>query len=600
MPKYLKEAGSIGAIPILILLASVGLLSFLLISNTFNFKDTLFDRLFPKPSSEAAQEAKSVPDEILLKFKKDIPENAKENIRNSQGLKVEDVIKQIGVEKVKVAPEARDKVIEALNNNPNIEFAEPNFIGELQAIPNDPNFPTYQNGYNNSTNYGGPLWWIQAAKAWDITTGSPSVPVAVLDTGIRIDHEDLQGKIWVNPGEIAGNNIDDDGNGYVDDINGWNTYYNNNNISVTSASLQHGTNVSGIIAATTNNGKQMAAVSWQSPIMMVRISDDNSSFDSVTASKAMIYAAQNGAKAINASWGISTSWAPTVQTIQDAVDFAWNRGSVLVAAAGNGNSTPITLYPARLPNVIAVGATDRYDVRWTYVRSTDGKTLGSSYGVGLDVMAPGAAIYTLSSSGPIGENNPSGTSLSAAHVSGLAALIFAANPNLTNQQVVDIINQTADKVGDVAYDDLTTNNCNGWNQYYGCGRINAYNALLAATGGTPPTPSPTPTVGPTSTPTPTANPETSAPVISNISSTTTANSATIKWTTNIPATSRVGYGLTTTLGSTTTENTSLVTSHSVTISGLTKATKYYYKVISKNSIDLESSSSIQQFRTKNK
>ena len=278
-----------GALPILILLAAVGMLGFLLISNTASFRDQLFARLFPKPTSQASQQAPSVPDEILMKFKPGVPENAKENIRNSHGLKVDDVITQIGVEKVKVAPQARDRVIEALNNNPNIEYAEPNYIVQELLTPND-------------TGYIGQwaLKKIQAAQAWDITTGSSSIVVAVIDSGLYTEHEDIKGKVWLNSDETAGNGIDDDNNGFIDDVNGWNFYGNNNNIG---EGTGHGTGVSGVIGAATNNGKGIAAISWQSPIMPIRVTDDSGFGTYANMANAINYAADNGVKVINMSLG---------------------------------------------------------------------------------------------------------------------------------------------------------------------------------------------------------------------------------------------------------------------------------------------------------
>ena len=270
--------------------------------------------------------------------------------------------------------------------------------------------------------------------------------------------------------------------------------------------------------------------------------------------------------------------------MQDAINYAWNKGLVLVAAAGNiGPCANCIKFPARGANMVAAGATDPNDALASF----------SSTGSQLDVVAPGVSILTTVNGGSYGTG--SGTSFSSPHTAGLATLIMVVNPSFTNQQVVDIITSTADDLGTPGRDDQ-----------YGWGRINACKALASAKGldiaatCPPPSPTPTPTTSSTPTPTPTSTPTTNSVVISNISSTTTANSATVKWTTNIPATSRVEYGTTTSLGQTTPEDTSLTTNHSVTISGLTKQTRYYFKVFSKNSAGLETSSTTQQFRTKNK
>lgn len=526
MPKYLKtnQDRGLGFIPIVILIAAAGILLFLFVSNTFEFRDNLFSKLFPKPPSHAAQQAPSVPDEILFKFKPGVTEDIKNKVASESALQVKEKIPHIDVFVAKVNPNSRDAVIEALKHNPNIEYAQPNYIGQSQRIPNDPNYAQQWN-----------LPKIQAPNAWDISTGSQNIVVAVIDSGVNGSIADLSGKV------ISGYNFVDN-NSDTSDVHG------------------HGTAVSSVIAANTNNNTGIAGVNWLSRILAVRDVDSTGHYNGDNQLKSIIFAADNGAKVINLSQGGN---AACDSASQDAVNYAWSKGLVVVAAAGNDPTVGI-LAPANCNNVIAAGATDENDL----------KTSFSATGSQLDVVAPGINIPTAQRDGTYGYWV--GTSFSSPHVAGLGALIMAANPALTNQQVVDTIESTAKDLGAAGRDDS-----------YGWGRINAYQALLAATGGTPAP----------ATPTPTSTPTTNSVVISNISSTTTANTATISWITNLPATSWISYGLSSTNLNSSTAQTTL---NSQTISNLTKQTRYYYQIHSQTSTGLTANSQINQFRTKNR
>ena len=551
MPNSFKNSSGLGAVPIVVLVAAVGLLLFLLITNTFDFKDILFSRLFPKPPS-SAQEARSVPGEVLMKFKPGAPENARENIRNSHGAKVESVIEKLEVERWKVPDQARDQVIEALSNNPNIEFAEPNYTAELSFVPNDPRYPLQ---------WG--LQMIQAPLAWDVSRGTSDVIVAVIDSGINAQHEDLAGRV----------------------VAGYNFVNENTDTSDNWECGGHGTAVSGVVGAAFNNQKGIASLGQNILIMPLRTSEQyldtnvnppvlkcstNSYFN---MARAMIFAADNGARVANLSMGGSSD----SQTLRDGVNYAVAKGLVIAAAVGNWGGCCIG-YPAAIDPVIAVGSTDQ----------NDNKTSWSATGAGLKVMAPGVDIQTTLKEGTYGYWY--GTSFSSPYVAGLAALLISTNTSLTNTQVIGYILNSVDDKG-----------APGWDDQYGYGRINAVKALALATGQPIPTPTPIPTEPP---PTPTPTPITVTPgvqtiVISNISSTTSATGATIQWSTNIPSTSQVDYGLTTSLGSSTPLDSTLRTTHSVPISNLQPRKRYYFKVTS-TITGSQTSSSIQQLRTKNK
>lgn len=287
---------------------------------------------------------------------------------------------------------------------------------------------------------------MRVPEAWTITTGD-SQPVAVIDTGIDINHPDLTSKIWSNPDEIPGNGLDDDGNGYVDDTIGWNFVSNTNNVD---DNHSHGSHVSGSIAASTNNSEGIAGLSWAATIMPIKALGSNATGTWSNIAAAIIYAADEGARVINLSLGDS---AVPPQTVRLAVSYAQSKGCLLIAAAGNSGTGQVD-YPAALPGVLAVASTELDDTRSDF----------SNYGSDLDVSAPGRNIFSASSIGTYYEN--SGTSMSTAHVSGLAALIWSVRPAYTAFAVASTITTTAQDTGPI-----------GWDQQSGWGRINAFAAV---------------------------------------------------------------------------------------------------------------------------
>ena len=263
-------------------------------------------------------------------------------------------------------------------------------------------------------------------------------------------------------GVLRRSGIDDDGNGFIDDIHGWNFPDDNNLIYDDHG---HGTHVAGIAAARINNGVGIAGMAGGATIMPVDVFPLPAFGTYEDLIRAIIYATDNGAHVINMSLGASSY----SRGEEAAVNYAWNHGVVVVAAAGNtyGNTYH---YPAAHRNAIAVAATDAGDNRCSF----------STWGDFVDVAAPGCSVF---STVPGGYGWKGGTSMAAPHVAGLAALLFSLNPLLTNAQVRDLIEQNVDDLG-------TT----GWDPYFGKGRINARKALAAVT--PPPQPSPTPTPHP--------------------------------------------------------------------------------------------------------
>jgi hypothetical protein len=299
--------------------------------------------------------------------------------------------------------------------------------------------------------------------AWDLTMGHPSVVVAILDTGVDIQHEDLVGGIWTNPREIPGNSIDDDGNGFVDDIHGWNFAQGSNSVADDHG---HGTHVAGTAAARTNNAIGIAGMAGGATIMPVKVFPPPPNVIGTYEDLIMgiIYATDNGARVINMSLG-ATSYSRGEEA---AVDYAWAHGVVVVAAAGNQGSN-VYHYPAAHPNAMAVAATDASDQRAYF----------SNWGDFVDVAAPGNWVYSTMRGNNYGAM--SGTSMASPHVAGLAALLFSLNPQLTNAQVREIIEQNADDRGAA-----------GWDPNFGHGRINGRRALAAVQPPPQPSPSPTP------------------------------------------------------------------------------------------------------------
>ncbi len=335
-----------------------------------------------------------------------------------------------------------------LNKNPDVEYAQPNYIYERCVEPNDPDFPDQ---------YAHRL--IQMAAAWDISTGSRDIVVAVLDIGVDVNHPDLKDNIWVNKDEIPNNKLDDDNNGYIDDVSGWNFGDDNSDVipELSWYGIEgHGTNVSGVIAATGNNGVGVCGVNWKSSIMALRLSLD---LTSTEVAEALDYAAANGARVANMSFGGSDFGPEGDPLVKTAIDNAFKKGVLLVASAGN-NDTTEPLYPAAYYNVMAVSSTN----------GEDQKTGHSSFGPWVDIAAPGTDIVTTDLGN--GYIATAGTSFSGPYVAAVGALVLGYRPQLTNIEVRAILENTTDPV---SYGSVDPNEA-----YIGTGRVNAHRALLAA------------------------------------------------------------------------------------------------------------------------
>jgi subtilisin family serine protease len=360
--------------------------------------------------------------------------------------------------------------------NPGLELTcEANAIVESNVTPNDPQYGSLY-GLNN----------ISAPSAWDITTGSTSAVVAIIDTGIDYNHPDLVDNIATNSREIPSNGIDDDGNGYIDDYYGYD-FANNDSNPIDDH--YHGTHCAGTVGAKGNNGKGVAGVSWTVKLMPVKVLDSYGSGTLASVAAGMNYAVKRGVKILSMSLG-TTSYS---STLENAIINARNSGALVIAAAGN-SALDTDMYPhypssSTQDNVISVAAST----------STDSFAYFSNYGAtSVDLAAPGENILSTYLGGQYAY--ASGTSMATPHVAGMAALILAVNPNLSYGSIKSILLSTVDPIPSMA------------GKLVSGGRANLYRAVLQAGSGQTPTPAPTLTATPTpiSTWSPTPQP-TSAP-----------------------------------------------------------------------------------------
>jgi len=354
-----------------------------------------------------------------------------------------------------------DQAIQTLVRNPAVKYVEPNYIVSTQAIPNDPRFSSLWGLHNTGQTGGVSGADMDVPQAWDLQTGN-NVVIAVIDTGVDYNHPDLVGNIWTNTDEIPNNGRDDDGNGYIDDVRGWDFSGNDNNPMDDN---NHGTHVSGTIAARGNNGTGITGVNWSAQIMPLKFMNASGQGTTASAIEAIQYAVANGARISNNSWG-----GPGFsRALYDAIALANAAGHVFVAAAGNSsrNNDVSPDYPASfdLPNIIAVAATDEND------RLAGFSNFGAR---SVDVAAPGVNI--LSSVRFSNYRSFSGTSMAAPHVAGVAGLLRASQPSLSAADVRSILISSSDSVASLA------------GRVVADGRVNAFQALLSLNIDPAPTP----------------------------------------------------------------------------------------------------------------
>jgi subtilisin family serine protease len=363
------------------------------------------------------------PGEVLVKFKSGVPARDRAEIESASHSTLLTHFESLGIERLAIpSGSSVEAVVQSLRSDPRVEFAEPNYETRIAAVPNDPQFSQQWSLQNTGQTGGTPGADIHAPLAWDRTIGSQSLLIGVLDTGVEISHPDLAANIWVNlPEQSGGVGIDDDLNGYVDDVHGYDVVNNDGDPSDFNG---HGTHVAGIIAARGSNGTGVVGVCWNASIVAIRILNDRGVGTVAQAIAGLQYAKAIGVRVANLSWSVEQPSAALLQALQDA----GAAGMVIVAAAGNGglNDDVQPYYPAsyRLPYMISVAATDAKDRLAPY----------SNYGpASVDIAAPGTAILSTWLSGTY--KTLTGTSEAAPIVSGACGLLLARFPSLANTAV---------------------------------------------------------------------------------------------------------------------------------------------------------------------
>lgn len=404
-----------------------------------------------------------VPDEIIVKFKAGIDQQKKiDAVCAEYHLTVKSVNHRAEFMVLKIQDKSLsvEELVQKFRNDEEVEYAELNYLVHTCLSPNDPGYPKAW-GLDNTGQTGGlPDADIDAPEAWNIQTGSPSVIVAVIDSGVDYNHVDLASNIWTNPGEIPGNGIDDDGNGFIDDVRGWD-FLNHDNDPMDD--LSHGTHCAGTIAAVGNNGTGVVGVNWVAGIMPLKFIAATGYGSTSDAVLAIQYAVRMGAKVMSSSWG----GGGYSQSLKNAIDEAGRAGVLFVAAAGNSgtNNDVSPFYPASydLPYIIAVAATSHDDKLASF----------SNYGLNsVDLGAPGVSIFsTLPNNG---YGFMSGTSMATPHVSGVAALLVAENPGLALADIKAGILNSVDRIPSLA------------GKTFSEGRLDAYHALTSIAPPLPP------------------------------------------------------------------------------------------------------------------
>lgn len=530
---------------LLIFIAALGIIIFLFFSSSVDFKNRLFSTFFPnKPKSHAeelkklheANDIELLNNEFLVKFKTDVVSKVKPSVQDTGIPDLNTLVKKHKINKIdtifksknnqdklsrwyKLTLDKSPKKIHITQNNKidaikeflqnkdlvdlgkalsdfkassSIEIVEPNRILKSFRVPND-------QLYTNNELWG--LKKISAENAWDTSIGTSSAIVAVSDTGIDYNHPDLKDNIWNNPGETGldaqgkdkkTNGVDDDGNGYIDDWQGWDfttcEYFDVYGSCIGPKSEDndpmdndgHGSHVAGTIGATGNNdtagaGKSIVGVNWQIQLMPVKGLDKYGSGTEAWLASSITYAADKGAKVINMSWG----GAGEVKLISDALEYAYNKGTILVAAAGNSSENSIYFTPGSSSYVITVAASNEFDEVSCF----------SNFGSKIDIVAPGGDstwcggkgrnIVSARSSQAIADfanyNNNSyytsiaGTSMASPHVAGAVGLIKSIHPEFSAEDIRNILHMSADKVSAMGSD--------FWNYDFGYGRLNLAKAV---------------------------------------------------------------------------------------------------------------------------
>lgn len=407
-------------------------------------------------------------DEIIIKFKSNVTDQVKSQLRTQVQATKKSTASASGITTWKVPKnnisingkhlKKRQDYIDYLNQQPEVVYAEPNYIINILNTPNDPQINQLW-GINNDGQTGGIAGAdMRVLEAWGIRHDATATPIAILDTGIDWQHEDLTENVWQNLGEDADgdgrvlewngtewifdpgdiNDFDDDGNGYKDDFIGWDFVNNDNNPMDDNG---HGTHVAGIAGARGNNGIGATGIAWEAQLLALKVFDENGSGTMDNVDLALDYAIQQGIKITNNSWGTTN---PDSQTLEEALDKTRNAGQLFIAAAGNNtadNDSPAgKIYPASYDfnNIIAVASTNQFDQKANF----------SNYGAAtIDIGTPGKGIYSTLPGNSYGYLY--GTSMSAPYLAGAAALLWSEANTLTPDQVKNTLLNTTQTLPDL-------------------------------------------------------------------------------------------------------------------------------------------------------
>jgi subtilisin family serine protease len=383
-----------------------------------------------------------VKDELLVKFSAGTASSSAVAANRAMNAEVLETLGDLGWQRVRL-PESLsvDDAIRQYSKLDGVESAQPNFYYHLLLTPNDPQFTA-------TGMYG--LSMISAPSAWDLTTGSSTVVVADIDTGLGYTHQDIAANAWVNAAEIQGNGVDDDGNGFVDDIYGLDVFNNDSNpIDDNPSTVWHGTHTAGTIGAVGNNSIGVVGVNWTVRIMSIKLY--GSTGNGTNSTSAMLVNAYNyvrlmknrgvNIRVTNNSYGGCGEACGYDQATKDALDAMGNAGILNVFAAGNSNTnndvTPSYPVSYTSPSVLGVASSDM----------TDAKSGFSSYGpVSVDLAAPGSGVLSTTFASTSSYGSLSGTSMATPHVAGAAALLSAYNPNLSVASLKATLMNTVDPV----------------------------------------------------------------------------------------------------------------------------------------------------------
>jgi subtilisin family serine protease len=396
--------------------------------------------LSPALASDTIDNLPINPNRVLTKFKPGISQEAVSNSLAGVGV---EVYRQLRSSKVTILTVTNKQkpikaILQELNESGLVVYAEPDFVVHANTIPNDSLFEDLWGLHNTGQDGGTPDADIDAAEAWEITTGSPNCVVAVIDTGVDYRHQDLAANMWTNPGEIPANNIDDDSNGYVDDVYGIDPC---NGDTDPMDDQGHGTHCSGTIGGVGNNGIGVAGVNWHVGIMALKFLDSGGSgytSDAITCIDYAVMMRTNHGINVRLS---SNSWGGGgfSDALYDAIEASGDAGMLFVAAAGNDgcDNDNDPHYPSSydLPNILAVAATDRNDQKPDF----------SNWGLeSVDLGAPGAAILSTTPGNTYAVY--SGTSMATPHVSGACALLWGLYPSASHLQVKEVLMAQVDPI----------------------------------------------------------------------------------------------------------------------------------------------------------